>query len=64
MRLLTQSSEETPEVDWVNAAMSEQLERAGRAGRLAGMRLSEAVGRRMHVLAGEALGSWILCFWV
>lgn len=37
LRLWTQSSEETPEVAWENAVVSEQLARAGRAARRGGM---------------------------
>lgn len=64
LRLRTQSSEETPEVAWENAVVSEQLVRAGRAARWGGMWLSEAVGRRVHTLTSKALGSRILCSWL
>lgn len=65
LRRWTQSSKETPEVAWENSAVSEQLARAGRAARRGGMMwLSGAVGRRMHTLPSEALGSWILRPWL
>lgn len=60
MRLLTLSSEETREADWVDSAVSEQLEQAGRAGRRGGMWLSVVVGRRIHVLVGASVSGFDL----